>query len=132
MMATVKRSYPGGRRNGPRAGRTTRITVNGETWDVPRGFGAAYSRCAGAELEPETIRDILSLVGYTAELSTIEAWPLRKRVEAEVYAASVHMRASDNPTPVPPKPEWMGEPWKGPREGEEGTLWESPGLTVLT
>jgi hypothetical protein len=108
-------------------------------WVVPFGFGAAYKRCASSKGDPrklaETIRDILSLVGYAADVDAILAWPLLKRVEAEVYCASVHMRASDNPVPVPPRPEWMGEPWKGPQSAAALAcpFWENPHEpTVLT
>jgi len=117
--------------------RFVKIDVAGQGWTVPFGFGAAYKRCASITGEPrqaaETVRDILELVGYTADVEAILAWPLLKRVEAEVYCASVHMRASDNPTPVPPRPEWMGEAWKG--QGTDGFgdgLFGGPGATVLT
>lgn len=115
--------------------RTVVIRVNRETWHVPFGFGAAYARCAGAELATETTRDILELVGYTADLTAIATWPLRKRVDAEVYCASVHMRASDNPTPVPPRPDWMGEAWRGPQPEAAlvNPFWEEPNVpTVLS
>lgn len=137
-MITTKRAYPGERRNGIWKGRITRIIVNGETWEVPRGFGASYLRCVrsltNSKASLEADRDILELVGYTASLETIKGWPLRKRVEAGVYAASVHMRASDNPTPVPPRPDWMGEPWNGPDSPVhlKDTVWGGPSPTVLT
>ena len=40
--ATPKRAYPGSRRNGTWAGRTTTIQVGDELWKVPRGFGKDY------------------------------------------------------------------------------------------
>lgn len=111
----------------------------GDRWLVPRGFGAAYKRCAKRKVasrqEAETVRDILELVGYTASVEAIRGWPLLKRVEAEVYCSSVYMRAGDNPVPVPPRPSWMGEPWKGPQPeaAKANPFWENPNPpTVLT
>lgn len=112
--------------------RFVQVVVSGEGWTVPFGFGAAYKRCAGAGLDAETTRDIFELVGYTASVETIASWTLFKRVEAEVYCSSVHMRASDNPTPVPPRPEWMGEPWKGKHSGGVGSEYDPNTPTVLT
>lgn len=107
--------------------RTVMIRVQGETWHVPFGFGAAYTRCSRADFDAETIRDLLELVGYTADLTAIVGWPLRKRVEAEVYCSSLYLRASDNGTPVPPCPAWMGDSGKGP-----GGTPTAPKPTVLS
>jgi len=105
--------------------RTTSIRVNGETWRVPRGFGKAYLRTAKDDLalaraaKPGqvigTIIDLLALVGYSATVSQVADWDLRKRVEAVVYAATEHLRASDNPGPRHPKLAWLPDrPWQGP------------------
>lgn len=107
--------------------RTTRIKVKGETWDVPRGFGAEYRRYAtemlalaskgetGEAVVDETLRDLLELIGYTASVSAIAGWTIRQRAEAIIYALNVHLRAGDNPIQAHPKPSWFPEhPWRGP------------------
>lgn len=111
--------------------KTTRITVHGETWDVPRGFGREYKRLAKLDLELAgkgkpgevigLIQDMLGLIGYTASIATIAEWPLRQRVEAVAYAANVHARASDNPLPRHPKPRWLPTPWCGPTPSWKNT-----------
>lgn len=105
--------------------RTTRICVLEEAWDVPRGFGAVYRRTAKDHLaliaagKPEAIIseviDLLSLVGYAATTDQVAGWDLRKRIEAVIYAATEHARASDNPVPRHPRPHWLpDQPWQGP------------------
>lgn len=110
--------------------RKTTITVAGERWDVPFGFGREYQRIAA--LGSEGIRDVLELIGYTAPEEEIAAWPLRKQVEASVYAANVHARASDNILPAHPRPRWFPpEPWGGPHQGESDSIWGGPGPTPI-
>lgn len=105
--------------------RTTKIVVNGQTWHVPRGFGREYMRVAKDDLalaaagKPgeviSTVIDLLALVGYSATVEQVANWDLRRRVEAVVYAANEHLRASDNPLPRHPLPSWLPkDPWKGP------------------
>lgn len=106
--------------------RTTTITINGERWKVPRGFGVAYRREAEHQFELiaqgkpgeiiDVIRDLMGLIGYGPTLAAIADWPLRKRVEAVVYAANVHCRASDNPVQRHPELAWLRNyvPWCGP------------------
>ena len=105
--------------------RTTEIRVLKETWDVPRGFGAVYRRTLKdhfvliAAGKPGTliseVIDLLALIGYSATREQVAEWNLRKRVEAVIYAATEHARASDNPVPRHPRPIWLPEqPWKGP------------------
>lgn len=105
--------------------RTTTIKVLDTTWDVPRGFGAVYRRVLKdhfkliadgkpGELIGEVI-DLLALVGYHATIDQVASWDLRRRVEAVIYAATEHARASDNPIQRYPRPSWLPEqPWKGP------------------
>lgn len=104
--------------------RTTAIRVLGETWRVPRGFGRTYARVAKDDLalaraaKPGevigTIIDLLGLVGYHATVAQVADWDLRRRVEAVVYAATEHARASDNPVQRHPRPSWLPErPWQG-------------------
>lgn len=123
--------------------KTTRITVmRGVVWEVPRGFGVQYRDAARTQLEElgkgkpgeviGRIRDLLVLIGYEAPISVVAEWDLRKRVEAEVYALNVHLRASDNPIQVHPKLAWLPEPWKGKLKGKDAQdLW-GPAPTVLT
>jgi hypothetical protein len=104
---------------------TTKIKVLDATWRVPRGFGATYRRvlkdhfallAAGepGKLISEVI-DLLALVGYNATREQVADWDLRKRVEAVIYAANEHLRASDNPIQRYPRPSWLpDQPWKGP------------------
>ena len=105
--------------------RITKIRVRQETWRVPRGFGAAYRRvlkdhfaliAAGepGKLISEVI-DLLALIGYDATTDQVATWDLRKRVEAVIYAATEHARASDNPVQRHPRLRWLPEqPWQGP------------------
>jgi hypothetical protein len=104
--------------------RTTAIRVLDENWCVPRGFGAVYRRvlkdhfaliAAGepGKLISEVI-DLLALVGYDATADQVAGWDLRKRVEAVIYAANEHLRASDNPIQRYPRPSWLPNPWQGP------------------
>ena len=120
--------------------KATTIRVYGETWVVPRGFGAEYIRTARDDrsyfrkkkpgMLIQWIRDALGLIGYTASIRTVSDWPMRKRVEAIVYACNVHLRASDNPLRAHPRPAWFPkEPWKGPTLGEG--IFETPGPTVI-
>lgn len=107
----------------------TVIKVNGEHWGVPRGHGAAYKRAARQEARPEVLRDLMEMVGYTASVATIASWPLRKRIETEVYCANVHLRASGHGLSRHPRPTWMPEPWLGPRRGDG--IWENAGPTEV-
>ncbi len=112
---------------------TTTIRVLKETWKVPRGFGAVYRRtlkdhfaliAAGTpgKLISEVI-DLLALIGYDATVEQVADWDLRRRVEAVIYAATEHARASDNPVQRHPRPSWLPEaPWQGPSRGEGAFL----------
>lgn len=113
-------------------GRMIPIVVAGERMGVaPFGFASHYKTIWQEPAEPETLRDLLLLVGWTAEPATIAAWPLVKRVEAEAYAVREYLRASDNIVRVPPRPRWMGEPWQGRRSLADGIV-HGPEPTVLT
>ena len=98
--------------------RTTVIKVGrwspGETWHVPRGFGAVYRRVLAdhwkliAAGKPgkitSSVIDLLALIGYEATPEQVIDWDLRKRVEAVIYAGTEHLRASDNPIQRHPRP----------------------------
>lgn len=110
-----------------------------EKWEVPRGFGAEYRRAIEDDLslvaKPnagvilDIIQDSLALVGYAVTREQIAGWPLRKRVEARVYALREYLVAGDNPLQRHPKPEWLPEPWKGPESGEG--IWAGPAPTEV-
>lgn len=95
----------------------------------PVGFAAAYRRVRLDPATPEELSLLLSLVGYEARPAAIARWPLEKRVEAEVYAVNVHLRASDNVLRRCPRPSWLTEPWQGTPAGEG--VFEGPGGTVV-
>lgn len=116
--------------------------MRGEHWEVPRGFGSQYREAAREQLEElgkgkpgnviGRIRDLLLLIGYEVSVSVVAEWDLRKRVEAEVYALNVHLRASDNPIQAHPKLPWLPDPWKGSEDPSgEASLWGSASPTVL-
>lgn len=108
--------------------------MRGVTWLVPRGFGIWYRAVAREQLKElgegkpgnviGRIQDLLGLVGYEVSVSVIADWDLRKRVEAEVYALNVHLRASDNAIQSHPKLTWLPEPWKG-EPSEASSIWDS-------
>lgn len=100
------------------------VVTRGIRWDdVPRGFGSWYRAVAREQLAElgegkpgeviGRIRDLLVLIGYEVSIAVVAEWDLRKRVEAEVYALNVHLRASDNPIQAHPKLTWLPEPWGG-------------------
>lgn len=64
----------------------------------------------------DVVIDVMSLVGYAPTREAVANWPMRKRVEAIVYAANVHARASDNPIQHHPELPWLRniKPWCGP------------------
>lgn len=104
--------------------RTTTITVLGERWDVPRGFGAAYSRevrhqldliatCKPGVIIGELI-DLMLMIGYAPTVAAVATWDLRKRVEAAIYSTTTMLRASDNAVQRHPELPWLPKPWQGP------------------
>ena len=121
----------------------TKIKVLGEIWCVPRGFGRAYARAAEADLalaraaKPGavigTVIDLLALVGYQATIEQVADWDLRRRVEAVVYAATEHARASDNPIQRHSRPSWLPEvPWQGPPADTRGIFAGPTGTPIPT
>lgn len=107
---------------------TTSIKVNGERWNVPRGFGKVYLREAKAQLKligqgrpGQIIHDVIAvmrLVGFEPTVEAVADWPLRKRIEAVIYAATVYARAGDNPVQRHPELSWLPKSWQGPWAGE--------------
>lgn len=96
---------------------------------TPVGFAADYRRTRQHPASAKALSDLLALVGYEASEAVVERWTAEKRVEAEVYAANVYLRASDNILRRCPRPEWLPEPWQGPMKGEG--VFEGPSGTVL-
>lgn len=97
---------------------------------APAGFQGAYERAAREPAEPGVLSDLLALVGYEATAAAVASWSLERRVQAEVHAVNVHLRASDNrPMRAHPRPDWMPPPWGGPTQGEG--IFEMPVGTTL-
>lgn len=96
---------------------------------APAGFKAQYRRLAKDGARPLVLRDLLSLVGYSATVAQIVAWPLRARIEAEAFAVNVHLLASDNILRSHPRPKWFPNAWEGKPAGDG--IFATPGLTSL-
>jgi hypothetical protein len=103
---------------------STKIRVQNETWQVPRGFGSAYLRLVkdftitGTDKYITEIIDLLGLIGYVVTFAQVAGWDLRRRIEAVIYAGTEHARASDNPVRRHPRPSWLPEqPWQGSPQG---------------
>lgn len=104
---------------------TTRIRVKGEDWDVPRGFGRNYLSVLKDPAGLDVLSDLLLLVGFKVDEKLINAWSLRRRVDAEVWAVNESLRASDNIVRRCPKPDFLPDPWKG-EGGKETVLGWTP------
>jgi hypothetical protein len=72
---------------------------------------------AEVEIEPEVLRDVLSLVmDPWPEVDEIEQWADEERDEACTWASARHLRASDHDdVEIPPKPEVIRR-WEEARE----------------
>lgn len=57
-----------------------------------------------ARIRSETLADMLALVDVLVPVEEIDGWTDLERVNAQVWAAAVHLRAGDNVVHVPPKP----------------------------
>ena len=55
-------------------------------------------------IETETLWVILSLVCIEIEPGILDTWSPEDRELAEIWALKTHLRASDNPVRVPPRP----------------------------
>jgi hypothetical protein len=120
---------------------TSRISVYGHPWEVPKGFGREYKRHAMMELATlaegtfqdsiEELQKLLGLIGYIATAETICDWTLRRRVEVSVYASNVHLRASDN-TYLRKHPPLKWLPNEGPWAGKIYTDFDGSIKTGLT
>jgi hypothetical protein len=109
-----------------RPAHTTKTSFQNETWEVPRGFGDAYSRLCKDFIQGVDgtgkclfeVIDLLGLIGYEATFAQASSWDLRRRVEAAIYACTEHAQASDIPMRQHPRPNWLPEaPWQGPPRG---------------
>ncbi len=61
----------------------------------------------------EGISSLGLCIGYDVSADVIASWDAAKRQEFEIYAERVHLKASDNPVQVPPRPSWLPDPWQG-------------------
>lgn len=59
---------------------------------------------------------LAGLVGYEIDASNAAALTVEQLRELEVWAERTHLRASDNPVRVPPRPTWLPAPWQGPAD----------------
>lgn len=69
--------------------KTVEISIAGNLWQVPYGFGKAYKE---AHLQKQTAKDIsrlLALVAVPVQPEEIISWPYKKRLEAFVWASNV-------------------------------------------
>ena len=89
----------------------------GPNYTAPLGFRSKYQTCSKDMASPQVLSDILGLVGYDVNPKDVKEWPREKRIQLEVYACNVHLRASDNIIRKHPKPAWLPESW----ETEQGT-----------
>lgn len=64
----------------------------------------------------DPLPDLLGLVGIRVTVDEVRAWGYRKAQQAERWAAKTHLRAGDHHVRVPPKPEWLPEPWAWQKE----------------
>jgi hypothetical protein len=80
-------------------------------FEAPLGFRSKYKKCAKDMARPNILADILGLIGYDVTTKQVEKWPDAKRIQLEVYACNVHLRASDNILRKHQKPDWLPEPW---------------------
>lgn len=73
---------------------------------------------AATEITAEDVIDLGLLVGYSITDAEAESWSPADRAEFHAWATATHLHASDNPgAHVPPRPDWLPEPWQGPPEG---------------
>lgn len=56
---------------------------------------------------------LASLVGYELDEATAEQLTDAQLSTFNNWASSAHLRASDNPVRVPPRPAWLPMPWAG-------------------
>ena len=57
---------------------------------------------------------LAGLVGYDVPAAGARLLTAEQLLELEVWAERTHLRASDNPVRVPPRPAWLpAEPWQG-------------------
>jgi hypothetical protein len=96
------------------------VIINGQDWYIPNGFKSTYRRIAHDPAEVDVLVDLLELVGFAAQPEEIAMWPLRRRVEAEAYAVTEHLIASDNSLRRHPVPDWF------PTDGAEPRLVRVP------
>jgi hypothetical protein len=90
---------------------------------TPWRFGSEYLRCIehypSGLVDTQHLSSLLCRVGFDVlECVIRNEWTPLQRVEAFVWAARNHLRASDNAVEVPPIPAWIrdwGFPWRGDR-----------------
>lgn len=82
--------------------------------------------------KPEGVCILASLVGYAIDPDYFGLLSPEQQRELEVWAERTHLRASDNPVRVPPRPTWLpGEPWQGPDAGGDNDIFGGPSPTPV-
>lgn len=75
-------------------------------------------------LDAPGLSDVLGLVGIDAPIAVVATWTPEAMQAAMEWAACTHLYASDNDdVVVPPRPDFLPEPWTGPWRGEG--IWAS-------
>lgn len=69
----------------------------------------------GKPVSVRSLQDILLLVDEYVTLRVLRTWTPRQRRAALVWAGKTHLRASDNPVRVPPKPRCLRGAKRTPR-----------------
>ena len=66
------------------------------------------------EVSASAVVTILSLVSVRAEPDTVKGWTQHERVLAYDWAYRIHLRASDNPVRLRPRPTFIPVDWGTP------------------
>lgn len=93
-------------------------------WRRSRGEKkAGRGRPEGSRAEHSILHDLLLLVCYVVPKKVIKAWTPEQRKLAETWAAKTHLRASDNPVRVPPRPSFL-DGYEFKAKHETGTVFD--------
>jgi ribosome modulation factor len=87
-----------------------RAVYDGTYAEAASAFGveAAEQMRARIEYPAEILINMLALIEVQVDAATVESWTLEQRVQAQEFAAAVHLSASDNDdVVVPPRPDFL-------------------------
>ena len=71
------------------------------------GFETPLARILRSPAKVEVLHNLLLLVGFEVPELELRKRTPRERAHAELYALRAHLRASDNPVRIPPRPTWL-------------------------